>query len=113
MCYCIGQIHLQFGVLDGQAASGGASTIDQDPFVALALTRERQAELLVKCQADGDDANASSGSLFERKVVRDLVGSALLHESILGKAAAVEVVCIGAVCHTSNAVAGLVTLGDF
>lgn len=73
MCFCSGQIHVQFGVLDGQAASGSASTVDQHPFVALALARERQAKLLVKCQADSDDAHASSGSLLERKVVRDLV----------------------------------------
>ena len=105
--------NLQLGVLDSQATSSSATTVDKNPLVALTLTRERQTELLVERQAHGDKTNTSGGSLLRRKVVRDLVRGTLLDNSVLSEAAAVEVVGIGAVCDTGNSVADLVVLGDF
>lgn len=103
--------HLQLSVLDSQATSSSATTVDENPLVTLALTRERQSELLVERHAHSDDSNVGSGSLLRRKAVRNLVRSALLDDGVLSKAAAVEVVGIGAVCETSDPVAGLVALG--
>jgi hypothetical protein len=107
------RVDLQLSVLNSQATSSSATTVDKDPLVALALTRERQGELLVERHAHGDEANASGGSLLEGEVVRDLVGGTLFDDGVLGKAAAVEVVGVGAVCETSDPVAGLVALGAF
>ena len=109
--YFCTRVHLQLGVLDSQATSSSATTVDKDPLVALALTGERQGELLVERHAHGDNANAGSGSLLGGKVLRNLVRGALLDNGVLGKAAAVEVVGIGTVRETSDSVAGLVTLG--
>lgn len=106
-------VYSQFGVLNSQATSSSATTVDKDPLVALALTGERQGELLVERHAHGDDTNASSGSLLRGKVVRNLVRGALLDNGVLSKAAAVEVVGVSAVCETRDPVAGLVTLGAF
>lgn len=107
------RVHSQFGVLNSQATSSSATTVDKDPLVALALTGERQSELLVERHAHGDDANAGSGSLLRGKVLRNLVRGAFLDNGVLSKAAAVEVVGIGTVCETSDPVAGLVALGAF
>jgi hypothetical protein len=106
-------LHIQFGVLNSQATSSSATTIDKNPLVALALTGERQTELLVERHAHSDKANTSSGSLLRRKTVGDLVRRALLNHSIFGKAAAVEIIGIGAMRHASNSVARLVSLGNF
>ena len=110
ICFCT-CVHLQLGVLDGQATSSSAATVDKDPLVALALTGERQGELLVERHAHGDNANAGSGSLLGGKVLRNLVRGALLDNGVLSKAAAVEVIGVGTVCDTSDSVAGLVALG--
>jgi len=72
ICFCA-RVHLQLGVLNSQATSSSATTVNKDPLVALALARERQGELLVEGHAHGDDANAGSGSLLRGKVVRNLV----------------------------------------
>jgi hypothetical protein len=104
---------LQFGVLNGQATSSRAATVDENPLIALTLTREGQAKLLVKRQAHSDDANASGSSLLEGKTVRDLVRGTFSDHSVLCKAAAVQVRCIGTVCHTSNAVASFKALSTF
>lgn len=113
MIYFYTRAHLQFGVLNSQATSSSATTVDKNPLVALALTRERQGELLVERHAHSDDTNASSGSLLRGKVVRNLVRGALLDNGVLSEAAAVEVVGISAVCETRDPVASLVTLGAF
>jgi hypothetical protein len=110
MCKCT-RDHLQLSVLNSQATSSSATTVDKNPLVALALTGERQGELLVERHAHGDNANVSSGSLLRGKAVRNLVRGALLDNGVLSEAAAVEVVGIGAVCETSDSVAGLVALG--
>ena len=105
------RVDLQLSVLNSQATSSSAATVDKDPLVALALTGERQGELLVERHAHGDNANAGSGSLLGGKVLRNLVRGALLDNGILSKAAAVEVIGVGTVCDTSDSVAGLVALG--
>jgi hypothetical protein len=102
--------NLQLGVLNSQATSRRASTVDKNPLIALALTREWQAEFLVERQAHSDDANASRCSLLEGKTIRDLVRGTLSDHSVFCKAAAVQVRCIGSVCHAGNAVAGFEAL---
>jgi hypothetical protein len=109
---CTG-LHIQFGVLNSQATSSSATTINKDPLVALALAGERQTKFLVECHAHGNEANASGGSLLRGEAVRNLVRGAFLDHSVLSEAAAVEIVGIGAVCHASNSVACLVLLGNF
>jgi hypothetical protein len=106
-------VHLQLGVLNGQATSGRAATVNEDPLIALALTREGQAELLIERQAHSDDANASGGSLLEGKTVRHLVCGTLSDNSVFCEAAAVQVGCIGTVGHTSNTVANFEALSTF
>jgi hypothetical protein len=108
--YVIVLFHLQLGVLDGQATGRRASTVDKNPLIALALTREWQAEFLVERQAHSDDANASRCSLFEGKTIRDLVCGTLSDNSVFCKAAAVQVRRIGSMCHAGNAVASFEAL---
>ena len=110
ICVCT-RVHLQLGVLNSQATSSSAATVDKNPLVALALTGERQGELLVERHAHGDNANAGSGSLLGGKVVRNLVRGAFLDNGVFSEAAAVQVVGIGTVCDTSDSVADLVALG--
>lgn len=110
ICLCT-RFHLQLGVLNSQATSSSATTVDKDPLVALSLTGERQGEFLVERHAHGDNANARSGSLLRGKVLRNLVRGTFLDNGVFSKAAAVEVVGIGTMCDTSDPVADLVALG--
>lgn len=111
-CFCT-LLYVQLGVLNGQRTSCCATTVDEDPLIALALTREGQTQLLAERKAHGDKANTSGGGLLRGEVVRNLPRGAFLDDGVFSKASTVEVVGIGAVGDTSNSVAGLVALDAF